>query len=442
MSELNCRCNSLQHANHLRRPCSSIASEPDGYCRTCHDTAADEALSGPVHTTNIPVQLGHSPVESHEPNIPTLGLNAHNLTIDGLPVAHIYVSGVFSSDGRTYKEVLTHTEEATTRLFPYTLSQFKEIEVEEFNLRFSVDWQPVIGILRFKPDDDLFGLTVYFDRVYLWSRPYTFSEYFDLLINLINELDVSAMQEMPYEESSADMYLDDFAIRFSVNADANIGLEVERCLSVVRLGHEKAIAKLESEVKGNSVELSFDFPEEVRVPCEQYLLYFVQFLKDLGVEATADLRHEAGKVLFAVTPGDQDTALDNIRTALQTYLQLPLSPLDTDSIVEDEIVVQRLAANVDHLKGQVRLANAELRLANATIQQQQITLERVLSNDMVIKSLKASNPMTASEEPERLLGGTVALTTFDKYGVRVSLGEVFRKLRRVFGDVEDKDYRT
>jgi hypothetical protein len=168
----------------------------------------------------------------------------------------------------------------------------------------------------------------------------------------------------------------------------------------------------------------------------------VQFLKDLGVEATADLRHEAGKVLFAVTPGDQDTALDNIRTALQTYLQLPLSPLNTDSIVEDEIVVQRLAANVDHLKGQVRLANAELRLANATIQQQQITIERLLSNDMVIKSLKASNSTTASEEPERLLGGTVALTTFDKYGVRVSLGEVFRKLRRVFGDVEDKDYRT
>jgi hypothetical protein len=33
----------------------------------------------------------------------------------------------------------------------------------------------------------------------------------------------------------------------------------------------------------------FDFPEPVKVPCQQYLLYFVQFLKDVGVEATAEL---------------------------------------------------------------------------------------------------------------------------------------------------------
>jgi hypothetical protein len=80
-------------------------------------------------------------------------------------------------------------------------------------------------------------------------------------------------------------------------------------------------------------------------------------------------------LLFAVAPADQETALDNIRTAIQTYIQLPSSPLDTDSIVEYEIAAQRLAANIDRLKGQARLINAELRLANATIEQQQITID-------------------------------------------------------------------
>ena len=371
-------------------------------------------------------------MKKHESSSPPLEITGYNLTVDGVSLPHTRVLGVYASD-RTYKEVFTSTEEDTKRLFPYTLSQFKEIEVEELTLRFEIDWHPVIGTLRFRPEDNSLVLTVYFDRVYLWSRPYTFSEYFDLLANSVFELDATATSGIIPDEGSADEYPpDDFVIHFSVSADVSIGQEVERCISVVRLAHEKVTATLSSRVESNSVRLSFNFPEEVRIPCEQYLLYFVQFLRDLGVDATADLRHEAGKVLFAVTPGNKETALDNIRTALQAYLQLPSSPLDTDSIVEYEIAAQRLAANVDHLKGQVRLVNAELRLANATIQQQQIAIDQLLSNDVVLKTLEVADPMPVSDEPEQLLGGTVALATFEKYGVRVNLAEVFRRLRRIF----------
>ena len=371
-------------------------------------------------------------MKKHEPPSPTLEINKYNLTVDGVSLPHTRVLGVYASD-RTYKEVFTSTEEDTKRLFPYTLSQFKEIEVEGLTLDFEIDWHPVIGTLRFRPEDKSFVLTVYFDRVYLWSRPYTFSEYFDLFASLVFELDATATYGMIPDEGSADEYPpDDFVIHFPVSADVSLGQEVERCISVVRLAHEKVTATLSSKVESNSVRLSFNFPEEVRIPCEQYLLYFIQFLRDLGVDATADLRHEAGKVLFAVTPGNKETALDNIRTALQTYLQLPSSPLDTDSIVEYEIAAQRLAANVDHLKGQVRLVNAELRLANATIQQQQIAIDHLLSNDSVLKTLEVADSMPVSDVPEQLLGGTVALATFEKYGVRVNLGEVFRRLRRIF----------
>jgi hypothetical protein len=32
-----CRCTSLEDAEHLNRICDKLATEPDGYCKACHD---------------------------------------------------------------------------------------------------------------------------------------------------------------------------------------------------------------------------------------------------------------------------------------------------------------------------------------------------------------------------------------------------------------------
>ena len=85
-------------------------------------------------------------------------------------------------------------------------------------------------------------------------------------------------------------------------------------------------AALEEKTQGDTLIAHFDFPDEVAVACEQYLVYFVQFLKDLGVTAEADLHHEAGELLFSIKPDAQDIALENIREALNIYLQLPANP--------------------------------------------------------------------------------------------------------------------
>jgi hypothetical protein len=191
-----------------------------------------------------------------------------------------------------------------------------------------------------------------------------------------------------------------------------------------------------SKLRSDSVVMHFDFPEEVKVPCEQYLLYFVQFLKDLGVEATAELQQEAGQVLFAVTPTDKQTALDKIRTALETYLQLSSNPVNDASIVEYEIAAQRLAANIDHLKGQLRLAHAELRLADATAQTQQVTINHLLSGQVIIDSVKDVTPKPQPEDKEELLDGTVALTKVNWKGVEFNLPEIFRRLRGLFREDE------
>lgn len=183
--------------------------------------------------------------------------------------------------------------------------------------------------------------------------------------------------------------------------------------------------------RDDSVAVMFDFPEEVRVPCEQYLVYFGQFLRDLGVQATSDLRHEAGQVLFTVKPTDPRTALDKVRAALEVYLRLPTSPVSDTS--HGEIAVQRLEASVLRLRSDLRLASAELQAKNMTIEAQQLIIQTqkgLLSGEFVFNAMKDVTPK--ADDKEELIGGIVALTTYKEKGVEVNLAELLRKLKGLF----------
>jgi hypothetical protein len=201
--------------------------------------------------------------------------------------------------------------------------------------------------------------------------------------------------------------------------------------------HEEVEQELGAAESENSVSLSFDFPKGVKVPCEQYLLYFVEFLRDLGIEATSELRHEAGHALFSVKPTDQKEALDKIHYALEVYLKLPASPVsDFPESSEDALAIQRLSANIHHLKGQLVLAQAVIQMKDATIQlhQQNLAQHKVITGEVMIESLKRAEDQPDNEDKEKLLGGTVALTQHNFYGVEVSLAEIYRRLKSLFSE--------
>jgi CheY-like chemotaxis protein len=195
-------------------------------------------------------------------------------------------------------------------------------------------------------------------------------------------------------------------------------------------------ARADSKATAYSLISQFDFPEEVRVPCEQYLLYFVQFLKDLGVEATADISHEAGKVLFAVTPSDKNEALGTIHNALEVYLRLAASPIDSSSMLHSDIQVQRLAANIQHLQGQLTLAHAVLQAKDATIELQQTTIQqqRLLTGEIVLESMKDVSPKSKDKDTEEVLGGLAEITRYEGKGFNLNLPEAFRRLRKLFNE--------
>ena len=162
-------------------------------------------------------------------------------------------------------------------------------------------------------------------------------------------------------------------VSFVISADKLIAEEIERGALILREVHKEAVSRLILRNNSGSVMASFkDFPKEVRTYCEQYLLYFIQFLQDLGIDATSEIKHASGRVLFTVTPHNENEALDKIRTALNIYLRLPSNPVSNDP--SNEIAVQRLESSVLRLQSDLRLASAELQAKNATLEAQQIII--------------------------------------------------------------------
>lgn len=190
--------------------------------------------------------------------------------------------------------------------------------------------------------------------------------------------------------------------------------------------HEEAEESLRLATDEGAVVVRFEFPESVRGACEQYLVYFAEFLRDLGVGADTALTTEAGGVLFSVKPTDATQALSQIREALDMYLRLPASPISDVSF--DDVAAQKLLANIRHLESQLALAQAVMYSQRASIQAQATTIEnqqRIMSGDVVINSV-------APSDREEFLGGTVALTRYEGKGFEVNLAEVMRRLRSLF----------
>ena len=182
--------------------------------------------------------------------------------------------------------------------------------------------------------------------------------------------------------------------------------------------------------EARTASYTFTFPVEVSSACQQYLVCFASFLRDIGMSATTDIRHtKSGQVLFSVTPTAPEEALDNIREALEVYLRLPAITPVNDFNPGHEVAILQMQANIDHLRSQ-------LRLAAATIQQQQISIALLTGQEGPTEIfLSASVPQhkPASDKVE-LLQGAIKLGDMDiaKGGIQIGLGRIYEMLREKF----------
>ena len=112
-------------------------------------------------------------------------------------------------------------------------------------------------------------------------------------------------------------------------------------------------------------------------------------------------------------------------------MRLPSSPA-SDLSANDEIAIQRLEANIYHLKSQLKLAHAEVLTNERTIQAQQTIInsqQRLVDGLVILESAKTVKPKQESEDKEDLLPGVLAVTKYKGKGFELGLPEILRRLK-------------
>lgn len=269
------------------------------------------------------IQLRASPMLTRGQNT----WRKYKLFIDGQMVENVEVetAGQSTPDGIWFLLQISD-EKAFERLSKYSLRQLPR-RICEINFVPSIPWARSLKKISFiatYDDEDLkrkkliCGLEFHFVPSFEnWKNFYTPSEYFEELSAAIESEDEVVAEWV----DGVDVGIPDkFLVWFDASLDESI-IELRR-RSMIELEKFHYLAERQlSERLGKSILTYFEFPDAVRVPCEQYLIYFAQFLKDLDVDASTELRHEAGRILFSAPATGPQHALHKIKTALEVFLR-------------------------------------------------------------------------------------------------------------------------
>lgn len=328
-------------------------------------------------------------------------------------------------------KVISPDTETTKKLAKYSIFEFPENlilelpwgKISDFTLNIEIYDTPSNQRSLFAKEESVEEPNLFFEIIpdlSNWKRRYSFVEYKNEFLTNLMLRDKSNYRIQSYDNKITVFSSIDFSIKHDFLNKSNIRQsiedEFEQYVLFCNKIHEITSTNLEKQVFEGSMATSFNFPEELKIPCKQYLEYFARFLEDLGINATSNLKEEAGKVLFSVTPTDDVEALDKIREALALYLHLPESPI----IYNESFAAMRLKKEIDSLhyaqsmmENELRSAQYTLRLAQQTVEHQDKIIQQkdsiIEQQNRVIEKVTSKSIMMDSvekkEEFEKIFDG-------------------------------------
>lgn len=262
-----------------------------------------------------------------------------------------------------------------------------------------------------------------------WIYPYSVAQY----VTSLKEEIAKAKGPISFYEGGG--FENEYRFGFEcqlTSLTASVKSEISRWIQIVKPLCDKVVEELLRSIQKDSLITFFSFPSPIKAACSQYLLYFIQFLEDLGIKADSEIKENAGHVLFSVTPKDGPAALDKIKEALEIYLDLPRNPAFNAAGREFlDMAVSQLTANVFFLKSQLALGQAMLETKNATIEALNFTVYQ--QRQLLTGSTKRASEEEKSKDSEPIVGDTVHLTKYEGKFLKVDLPTILRRLKRSFG---------
>jgi len=319
---------------------------------------------------------------------------------------------------------------------------FRDIDpnCDSIKLPFKVDWSKLISSItvfferEHRNADNFLSMAFNFDSNFEnWAMPYSIKEFADAIRA------AAARSNEKLKFVSTGKPTDGFSLKCPVRSSENtLRVEAEYCCEKIKILYTEVTEQLLKNVRRDSLVTFFEFPAPIRNSCQQYLIYFVQFLEDLGIKADSEIKEDAGTVLFSVTPKDGPSALGKIKDALEVYLNLPRNQeFNTAAGEFSDMAVSQLKANVFFLKSQLALAQAMLETKNATIEALNFTVFQ--QRQLLTGGVLAENVTEDNKGSEPIVGDTIHLTKYEGKFLKVDLPTILRRLKRSFGIDKDKE---
>jgi hypothetical protein len=275
-------------------------------------------------------------------------------------------------------------------------------------------------------NENNFRLTVGFmiDNIEHWNKPWSI---FNLKECIKNNILLNDTKNMNYYESEHSYYLPiGFSTQYKVlDATLIISSVIDELYLILEGLLDKTNKDLLASIDSEAVLTYFHFPEEIKTACKQYLVYFAQFIADMGINVDTDLKEELNYTLFKITPKNREESLERIREALNIYINAPAEKDFTLQLSnQTDIAVKQWEANFYHLKSQLALATSLVQAKDATIEALQIS-------NYQYKQIIESNNSNKEVDKEEIIKGVVAVSKYEGKGVSINLPEILRRLKRM-----------
>ncbi|MGZ3778159.1 MAG: hypothetical protein ACXVJD_11255 [Mucilaginibacter sp.] len=257
----------------------------------------------------------------------------------------------------------------------------------------------------------------------LWSEGFSLHEFSLAFRSYIESLDDKNIR---YVVNDLETVTNGFGFAMDLDLDAideKLGSVLNRPLEIATESVKSVKQHLTSTQDNDTITSIFDFPESVKVPCHQYLMYFAQFLKDLGIDAKTEIKEQAASTLFTIIPNDKKEALDKIREALEVYINAPaFEGLNQQNMQNQGLAFTQFQANILHLKSQLMFSSSMLQMKDATIEALQLSNYQLKNRLETVKEKE--------EEESAIIQGIVSIKKYDGKWFSVNLPEIISRLKR------------
>jgi hypothetical protein len=284
----------------------------------------------------------------------------------------------------------------------------EEVEIEVFCDKYFDEYFPKIAIV----------LRVDFED---WSKAWSISEFAKELKDRIKNL---KNKNAFYYQEDEEFITNGFGFAYKTELNEIAGIELEKAIKLFNEVLNDTNKSLLNKLNKDSIITYFHFPKIVQSACSQYLIYFTQFLADIGIEANTEIKEEANQTLFKITPVNKDEALEKIQDALNVYLSVPGNKnFELQIEKNDNIALKQWEANIYYLKSQ-------LALAGSIIQAKDTTIEALkLSNYQYEQILEKGKKQ--SDNKEDVIKSIVSVKEYEGKGFSINLPEILRKIKRI-----------